>query len=44
MALHRGQRKNMFHNTLWHILLPENVGGAEQHIPHIMQNDEGNIK
>jgi hypothetical protein len=37
-------KKNKLHNTLWYILLPENVGGVKQHMPHILQNDEGSIK
>jgi hypothetical protein len=41
--MERTKKKNL-HNTLLYILLPENAGGATQHMPHLLQHDEGNIK
>jgi hypothetical protein len=38
------EEKNKSHNAIWHILLHENVRGAAQCQPHILQNDKGNTK
>jgi hypothetical protein len=36
MAPQGGRREDQFHNSVWHILLYENVGGVAQRRPHVL--------
>jgi hypothetical protein len=38
------EEKNKLHNTVRHILLPENAERTAQHRPYFLQNDEGSPK
>jgi hypothetical protein len=44
MAPQGRRTTNQLHNTIWHILVPENAGGATQRRPHILHNDKVGIK
>jgi hypothetical protein len=44
MALRRRRSIDQLHDTIRHTLLHENAGGATQHRPHLLQNDEGSVK
>jgi hypothetical protein len=44
MASQGRRRKDQLHNTIWNVLLYENVGGVVQRMSHILQNDEDALK